>query len=40
MRPLSRGTVGEALDREETLLRESNNDVLRLIRDLEKNNEN
>jgi hypothetical protein len=40
MRPLSRGTVGEALDREEILLKEANNDVLRLIQDLEKNNEN
>ena len=40
MRPLSRGTVGEALDREESLLKEANNEVLRLIEGLEKNNEN
>ena len=40
MRPLSRGTVGEALDREESLLKEANNDVLRLIEGLEKNYEN
>jgi hypothetical protein len=40
MKPLSRGTVGEALDREEVLLKEANNDVLRLIENLEKNHEN
>ena len=40
MKPLSRGTVGEALDREEMLLKEANNDVLRLIDNLEKNYEN
>ena len=39
MGPLSRGTVGESMRSEEMLIRETNNDILKLISDLEKNNE-
>ena len=39
MRPLSRGTVGESMRSEEMLIRETNNDILKLISDLEKNDE-
>jgi len=39
MRPLSRGTVGESMQSEEMLIRETNNDILKLISDLEKNDE-
>ena len=40
MRPLSRGTVGESLDREEVLIKETNNDIRKLISNLEENYEN
>ena len=39
MSPLSRGVVGESMQSEEMLIRETNNDILKLISDLEKNNE-
>jgi len=39
MGPLSRGTVGESMQSEEILIRETNNDILKLISDLEKNDE-
>jgi hypothetical protein len=39
MKPLSRGIVGESMRSEEKLIRETSNDILNLISDLGKNNE-
>jgi hypothetical protein len=39
MSPLSRGVVGETLDKEEHLLYETQNEVKKLIEQLEKKNE-
>ena len=39
MSPLSRGIVGEGLDKEERLLYDTQNEVKRLIEQLEQKNE-
>jgi len=39
MGPLSRGVVGEALDKEEQLLHETQHEVKQLIEQLERKNE-